>query len=689
MKIAAIYARVSSEQQKDSNTISSQTQALVAHAKHHGFRVAPGMIFEDEGCSGAVLERPGLEQIRDLAAEGRIEAVLALSPDRLSRRYAHQVLIVEELARQGVETVFANAPSMETPEEMLLVQFQGMIAEYESAQILERSRRGKRHRARQGEVSVLSGAPYGYLYHKKTQDSDAYYEINEPQAAVVKDVYRYYICEHMSLGAIACKLNECSVPTATGRSRWERSTVSAILRNPAYMGRACYGKTRQMPRQSVPRPLRQRGGAVSSTTDGHQRPRQDWIEIPVPAIVSEETFELAAERLEKNKALSPRSTKIPSVVQGLVSCGKCGYALSRTSARTSARRISYYRCLGSDAWRRLNGRHCDNRPVRQDLLDDMVWSEVVRLLEEPELVGAEIDRRLESTLKTDPDSRREAELHSRLARVGKGIDRLVTAFQEELITIDELRARTTDLRRQQQALQRELQSTVDRTRERETWLRLAETANRFLARLRSSADNLEVIDKQRIVRMLVKEVLVSEEKIVIRHSIPLPDSPGGEPKPSNGDKNGEKSQSCLLRKWGHHSALRCARLGASEDALVEHAGSQPLVDHAPDRAVLDRQVERRPQVPAVDAVDILRDVGIDHPVQTLQRQAVPQGAERHVRGPLRPEAVRAGKENSLSQIGSRSISTARCATLSSSVGMPSGLCAPSAFGIQARRTGGA
>ena len=293
---------------------------------------------------------------------------------------------------------------------------------------------------------------------------------------------------------------------------------------------------------------------MSSTTDGHQRPRQDWIEIPVPAIAGEETFELATERLEKNKALSPRSTKIPSVVQGLVSCGKCGYALSRTSARTSARRISYYRCLGSDAWRRLNGRHCDNRPVRQDLLDDMVWSEVVRLLEEPELVGAEIDRRLESTLKTDPDSRREAELRSRLARVGKGIDRLVTAFQEELITIDELRARTTDLRRQQQALQRELQSTVDRTRERETWLRLAETANRFLARLRSSADNLEVIDKQRIVRMLVKEVLAGEEKIVIRHSIPLPDSPGGEPKPSNGDKSGEKSQSCLLRKWGHLAA---------------------------------------------------------------------------------------------------------------------------------------
>ena len=127
------------------------------------------MIIEDDGYTGAVLERPGLERVRDLAAEGRIDTVLVHAPDRLSRRYAYQVLIIEELARQGVGTVFLRAPSMETPEDHLLVQFQGMIAEYERAQILERSRRGKRHRARRGEIGVLGGAPYGYRYHKKAQ----------------------------------------------------------------------------------------------------------------------------------------------------------------------------------------------------------------------------------------------------------------------------------------------------------------------------------------------------------------------------------------------------------------------------------------------------------------------------------------------------------------------------------------
>ena len=455
MKTAALYARVSGEQQRDSNTIASQTEALVAYAEHHGYRVAPDMIIEDDGYSGAVLERPGLERVRDLAAEGRIDAVVVHSPDRLSRRYAYQVLVIEELARQGVETVFVNAPSMETPEERLLVQFQGMIAEYERAQILERSRRGKRHRAHRGEVAVLGGAPYGYRYHKKTLESDAFYEIVEPQASVVREVYRYYTGDHMSIAAITRKLNERGVPTSTGGSRWERTTVWAMLRNPAYRGKACFGKTRQMPRRYVTRPLRLSGAAASATTGGHEKPREEWIEIPVPAIISEETFALAEERLVMNKVRSPRRTKKPSVVQGLVSCGKCGYALSRGAVQTSACRISYYCCLGSDSWRHLGGSLCDSRPVRQDLLDDVVWSEVVRLLQDPALIGAEIDRRLEAARASDPNQQREADLRHRLIRVRKSVDRLISAYQEELITLDELRGRTPELRRQEQALHRE------------------------------------------------------------------------------------------------------------------------------------------------------------------------------------------------------------------------------------------
>jgi site-specific DNA recombinase len=185
MKTAAIFARVSSDKQKEENTIASQTAALVAFAAEQGYAVPSEWVFEDEGYSGASLIRPGLERVRDLAAEGHLDAVLVYAPDRLSRRYAYQILLIEEFARAGVETLFIRSPRTATAEDQLLLQFQGMIAGYERAQILERSRRGKRHRARQGQVSVLSGAPFGYRYVRKSEQSAAYYEIDEVEAPVV------------------------------------------------------------------------------------------------------------------------------------------------------------------------------------------------------------------------------------------------------------------------------------------------------------------------------------------------------------------------------------------------------------------------------------------------------------------------------------------------------------------------
>lgn len=213
-------------------------------------------VFEDEGYSGASLVRPGLERVRDLAAEGLIEAVLVYAPDRLSRRYAHQVLLIEEFARVGVETLFVRSPRATTPEDQLLLQFQGMIAEYERAQILERSRRGKRHRAQQGQVNVLSGAPFGYRYMRKTDQSTAYYEVIENPARIVRMVYELYTVQGRSIGAITRHLNEQQVPTCKGLGRWERSTVWAMLRNPAYKGAACFGKTAIAPRQRITRPIR-------------------------------------------------------------------------------------------------------------------------------------------------------------------------------------------------------------------------------------------------------------------------------------------------------------------------------------------------------------------------------------------------------------------------------------------------
>src|SRR6266403_373251 len=486
MRIAAIYARVSSEQQREANTIASQTASLIEFAQGHDLEVPKEWVFEDDGYSGATLERPGLERVRDLAAEGQIQVVLAYAPDRLSRKYAYQILLIEELARNGVETLFIKAPQGSSAEDQLLVQFQGMIAEYERAQILERSRRGKRHRAQAGEVSVMSGAPYGYRYVRKTEGT----------------------------------------PTRKASARWERSTIWGVLRNSAYRGAACFGKTRASARTRVIRPLRRRGVVTPSTTAGHERPREDWIEIRVPALVSEETFARAEELLQENKIRSRRRTIEPSIVQGLVSCQKCGYAFSRTSTQTSTRKIHYYKCIGSDSWRKLGGPVCDNgRFVRQDLLDQIVWTEVLRLLEAPTLIQQELDRRLTAARASDPAKKREESLRRELAHVNKGIERLLSAFQEALMSIEQLRERMPALRQREQALRAELQAISDRANDQATLLRVAETLTAFLERLHRAADTLSITERQRIVRLVVKEVLIGDDTITIRHSIPVLLSP--------------------------------------------------------------------------------------------------------------------------------------------------------------------
>ncbi len=551
MKLAVIYARVSSDQQREEHTIASQTAALIEFAKNHELEVPKEWIFEDEGYSGATLERPGLERVRDLAAEGQVQVVLAYAPDRLSRKYAYQILLIEELARHGVETRFVKAPQSATAEDQLLVQFQGMIAEYERAQILERSRRGKRYRARSGEVSVLSGAPYGYRYIRKTDETLASYRVIDTEARVVQRVYEMYTVDGLSMGEITRRLNAESIPTRKQSARWERSVVWAMLRNPAYRGAAAFGKTRIAGRMRVTRALRRRGAIVSSNSIGHERPREEWIEIPVPALVSEDSFARAQELLHENKIRSRRRTITPSIVQGLVSCQKCGYAFSRTSTYTTARKIHYYKCIGSDGWRKLGGPVCDNvRFVRQDLLDQIVWSEVVRLLEDPTLIQQELDRRLAAARSSDPTKQREQNLRRELTRVGNSLERLLTAYQEELSSLEQLRERMPPLRQREQALRAELQAIADQTSNQATLLRLAETLAAFLGRLRSTADTLDIMERQRIVRLVVKEVLIGDDNIIIRHSIPIASTPppsGGPPAPSWPDGS-PTGQSYLLCK---------------------------------------------------------------------------------------------------------------------------------------------
>ena len=526
MTTAAIYARVSGRSQKEEQTIGSQIAECKKEAEQLGLEIPSEWVFSDEGYSGASLVRPALERLRDLAAHVPVDVVVCYSPDRLARKLAYQTLLMDEFNKAGTEVRFVKARKVETPEDEMLLQFQGMMAEYERALIIERTRRGKAFRARSGMVNVLGGAPYGYRYVRRTDVSEARYEIAEEEAQIVREVFRRYVEEQVSIGELARWLTTEEVTTRTGKHRWDRSVIWAMLRNPAYSGHAAYLKTASTEkRPAVNRKARLQGRSVSRHYAKYERPKEDWITIEVPAIVSEETFELAARRLADNRRFASRNTREPSLLMGIAACQKCGYAYYRTSTRTAKRKIYYYRCLGSDDYRYEGGRVCDNKPVRSDYLDAVVWGQVTALLADPALIQGELDRRLNEMRASSPATSERSRLERELTRTTKAIARLVQAYQEDLVTLDELRLRMPDLRAKKNGLKASIDSLEAELFDTETYLKLAENLESFLARLRESAETTTVEERQKVLRSVVKEVLVGPERVVIRHCVPVRDHP--------------------------------------------------------------------------------------------------------------------------------------------------------------------
>jgi site-specific DNA recombinase len=187
--------------------VESQVADVRAKIAARGETLAAEQEFVDDGYSGATLIRPALERLRDVIAAGGIDRLCVHCPDRLARNYAHQVLLLDEFTRAGVEVVFLNREVGQTPEDQLLLQVQGMIAEYERAKILERSRRGKRHGAQVGSGSRLSCAPYGYRYvNEQDSGGEARFDIILEEARVVRQIFAWVGRDRCTIGEVQRRL---------------------------------------------------------------------------------------------------------------------------------------------------------------------------------------------------------------------------------------------------------------------------------------------------------------------------------------------------------------------------------------------------------------------------------------------------------------------------------------------------
>jgi site-specific DNA recombinase len=565
------YARVSSEQQEEAGTIESQVATLRERIAQDGYVFSDELAFSDNGYSGTTLIRPALERLRDVIALQGLQRLYGLCPDRLARKYAYQVLLLEEFQRFGVKIVFLNHPMGETAEDLWLLQMQGMIAEYERAKILERSRRGKRYAAHMGEVAVLSGAPYGYRYIAKRDGAgQARYAIDPQAAEVVQQIFRWIAVERVSLGEVSRRLKLAGIASPRGKTYWDRTTIAGILKNPAYKGSAAFGKTRS---GSLRPRLRAQRGRVLQPRRGrsiYDRPPEEWSAIPVPALIDAALFTNAQAQLQENRKRARQGQRgARYLLQGLLVCAQCGYAyygkqLSQKAAKSKGREYAYYRCIGTDAYRFGGERICDNRQVRTDLLDQLVWEEVCDLLVDHGRLQQEYERRLNAPKKEDENL---IVIQAQRGKIEQGITRLIDSYAEGFVQKSEFEPRITRLRQRLTDLEQHEKQIITEELSRAPLQLAICRLEEFHEKVKAGLNEADWQMRRDLIRTLVKRVEIGKDGVKVIFRIPPDLDHSASP---------EKSlQDCGRRG---DSALRGASFRRREDFFFHVPSFQPFME---------------------------------------------------------------------------------------------------------------
>jgi len=516
----ALYARVSSQRQADELTIQSQVAALRQRVEHDALRVDDERCFLDEGYSGSTLVRPALERLRDLIHCGGVDRVYIHSPDRLSRKYVYQMLLLEEFSRQGTEVVFLNHdPQQQSPEANLLLQMQGMIAEYERAKILERTRRGRRFAARQGKVSVLVKAPYGYRYiSKRDGDGEARYDVVLDDARRVREMFAWVGLEGLSLGKVVRRLAEQGVPTVNGNPLWDTATIRGILVNPAYIGTAKYGKTRVSPRNPSRRPKYGDPPVPRSETVCRPTPPEDHVSIPVPSLVSPELFAAVAERLKENQQRNrERLAGAKFLLSGLLVCSCCGRSYNgRQGRKKDTPRYFYYRCLGTDKYRNAGEVICANKSVHGLPVEEAVWSDLCALLQDPGRLRRELERRRQRSAPAEVDDvhRRES-----IVQLKRRLGRLIDVYENGLLDKEEF---ATRMNRVQERLKREQEAQAESQRDAtsEEQLRLVvDQFDLFREQITNRLEQADFTTKRHLLQLLVNRIEVDVDEVRVVYKV--------------------------------------------------------------------------------------------------------------------------------------------------------------------------
>ena len=516
MKVA-IYARVSTEKQEKEETINSQLDSLREYAQKNSYSIYKEYI--DEGYSGELLDRPALDRLRDDAKKKLFDIVFVHSPDRLSRKFLYLGIVQEEMKKYGINIIFLNRPdSKDTPEDNLLTGVQGLIAEYEKAKILERTRRGKLHKAK-SNLLIGSIAPYGYRYLKKdTINPSGCYEVLESEAKVVKTIFDLFVNKRLSIRAIAKELTLKGIKPRKG-IHWRTSTLHRILKNQTYTGITHYNKHISFETDNHKNGNKYRR---AKNTGRRLRPKDQWIPITLPEelkIIDENMFALVQKQLKINSELSPRNVKHQYLLRGLVKCGRCDSPFYGTPFHGTL----YYRCGNRHRTFPLP-KECNSHAVKAEDLEGIVWNKFCEAIKNPRLITEQIERikdkavRNKESIKSDVDA-----LAIALNKIESEQNRLLDAYREQIISMDQLKDQMSKIQLKRNQLEMEKQSLLTKQEKALPSVLIKKPVTDYLKllerRLNGLKDDFE--GKRHLLSLAINKIVLEENVVRIKGIVPI------------------------------------------------------------------------------------------------------------------------------------------------------------------------
>lgn len=514
---AAIYVRVSTPRQAQAQTIEQQVIRLRTAMEERHWTLEEEHIYRDEGYSGATLNRPGLDALRDQAAVAAFEVVVLTAPDRLARKYVHQMLVIEELEQHGCRVEFLERPMSEDPSDQLLLQIRGAVAEYERALITERTRRGRLAKVRAGQLLPWSRPPSATRPIRSIPAIRALCE-SIPQ--------RRRSWPSSSPGTSRSTersarwrpgFTKAGIATPTGQARWTGGSVRGILQNPTYTGTAYGNRTQTVPahrRQSALHP-------VGRGQSQRLRPKEEWIPLTVPAIVTQEVFDQVQEKIVQNPRLAARhNTRNSYLLRALVSCGSCGW---NAPARFAHHGYPYYVCRGRSDER------CSAPYIPAGDLDDLLWQDLVLVLTDPGQIAQALERAHGGQWLPQEVQARQGSMRRALAHLQRQQQRLLDAYLAAVVELPEFERTREELRRREESLLEQQRQLEALARQQLDLQAMATSMESFCRQVREGLDQATFEQRRALVELLIDRVIVKGTEVEIRYVVPT--SPNGPHQP--------------------------------------------------------------------------------------------------------------------------------------------------------------